>query len=62
MNTALRKIKKLFVNPYYYILDKISHEKYAEKLGVNMGKVAAFTERFRGEQSRGLSPLETMFM
>lgn len=33
-----RKIKKLFLNPYYFILNKWSHEDYARKLGVNAGK------------------------
>lgn len=37
MNGMWRKIKKLFVLPYYFMLDKISHEKYARKLGVKMG-------------------------
>lgn len=52
MSGILRKIKKLFVNPYYYILDKISHEKYAEKLGVNMGKGC----RVYGKVSWGTEP------
>lgn len=34
---VLRKIKKLILYPYYFILDKISHVRYARKLGVNMG-------------------------
>ena len=37
MNKYVRKLKKLFKSPYYFILDKISHELYAKKLGVNMG-------------------------
>lgn len=37
-NIIVRKVKKLFTYPYFWILDKISHEKYARKLGVNMGK------------------------
>ena len=38
MKKIIRKLKKLFVYPYLFILDKISHEKYAKKLGVNMGE------------------------
>ena len=38
MNNIMRRVKKLFTNPYYFILDKISHEAYARKMGVNMGE------------------------
>lgn len=38
MNSTLRKLKKLFISPYYFILNKISHERYARTLGVNMGR------------------------
>lgn len=52
MSNILRKIKKLFVNLYYFILDKISHKKYAKKLGVNMGKDC----RIYGKVSWGTEP------
>lgn len=41
-NKYLRKIKKLWWIPYLYILDKISHEKYAKKIGVNYGENCHF--------------------
>ena len=37
MNKLFRKIKKAITTPYYYILNKWSHESYARKLGVNAG-------------------------
>lgn len=52
MSNIFRKIKKLFTSPYYYILDKISHEKYAKKIGVNMGKNC----HFYGKISWGTEP------
>ena len=47
-----RKLKKLFTLPYYSIINKISHEKYAKKLGVNMGDGC----RFYGNISWGTEP------
>lgn len=38
MSSIVRKIKKLFINPIHFILDKMNHEKFARKLGVNMGE------------------------
>lgn len=52
MNRYLRKLKKLFKNPYLYILDKISHELYAKKIGLNFGKNC----HFYGKISWGTEP------
>lgn len=38
MSITIRKIKKIFLCPYNFILDKLSHERFAKKIGVNMGK------------------------
>lgn len=42
MNNTVRKFKKLFTHTYLFLLDKISHEAYARKLGVNMGENCHF--------------------
>ena len=52
MNDVLRKIKKIFIYPYYFVLDKISHERCARKLGVNMGNDC----RVYGKVSWGTEP------
>lgn len=52
MNKYLRKIKKIFVKPYLFFVDKISHEKYAKIIGVNFGKGC----HFYGKISWGTEP------
>ena len=48
----IRKIKKLFTVPYLSILDRISHEKYAKKIGLNFGENC----HFYGKISWGTEP------
>lgn len=47
-----RKLRKCFTKPYLWFLDTMSHEKYAKKIGVNMGANC----RVYGKVSWGTEP------
>lgn len=52
MKQYSKKLKKCFLIPYFFVLDKISHKMYAKKIGVNFGENC----NFYGKISWGTEP------
>lgn len=52
MNKFCRQLKKVFVKPYLFVVDKFSHEAYARKIGLNFGRDC----HFYGNISWGTEP------